>query len=643
MSREHSGLARGRGGRQQRDFLQAYARRGTVGTALGELGLSRRRLRKWYDNTPAIHEWLQDIDADLNDSLLQPLFDEVLPGEKGGKRTRKRASKSDTRKYLLARYERLMARQSRRNGSVKVPLDRFITGANGEVSLLPEPTDAQLARWRNDPVAFFREALDWHPWSKQIEIANAVRDAIHGGASSVGADFKSARNAAPETSATPTGESPVVRPPRRIAVRAANGVGKTAVAARIMLWITRCFPRSIVITTAPTQRQVDDLLWRESRAAYRSVKVSLGGQFYETSHWNLAPNWYAKGVSTERTNAEKLQGYHAPLIVFIVDEASGVPGAHWEAMKGSLLAGNAVLLAIGNPIRSSGEFYDAFHSKRELWSTLHVSAFDVPGIAEGSTENPISALPAHAALDEAKADWSEESPLYQVRILGAFAKQASSQLISLDWVEAAVARWVNPVRGEPVEPRRAPTGVGALPHDTPCLGVDVARSGADETAVALLIGDRLERVEAWVGQDTMKTCAVVQRYKAEFPKLTIAIDDGGVGGGVVDRLRELNVSMRAVKFGAAPDGRKAVHFANKLSELYWVLRERLREGNLALPNDGKLLAQLTQIEFEQESDRAIRVHKRGLKDDRRSPDRADAFVLAVEAQHFATRGVGIWL
>ena len=67
------------------------------------------------------------------------------------------------------------------------------------------------------------------------------------------------------------------------------------------------------------------------------------------------------------------------------------------------------------------------------------------------------------------------------------------------------------------------------------------------------------------------------------------------------------------------------------AEMYWLLRERLRDDQLALPDDPKLLAQLSQIEYEQESDKAIRVHKRGLGEDRPSPDRADALVLAVEA------------
>ena len=435
--------------------------------------------------------------------------------------------------------------------------------------------------------------LGWTPWSKQVEIAEAVRDAVYG----LG--------------------------PKRVVVRSGNGAGKTAIAARVLLWALRCFPQSIVITTAPTTRQVNELLWREARSAYHASLYPLGGHFYEgRPKWELGARRFALGMSPENTRPERFQGFHADLILFIVDEASGVPPAHWEAIKGSLLAGNSIVLAVGNPTRLHGEFFDAFHGSAHLWRTLHISAFDTPNVrGEGGPRIPGLVTPEGVA--EATADWGEDSPLYQVRILGQFPTASSSQLIWLEWVEQAL------------ETPRVP-GPRAL-------GVDVARSGEDETALALLAGNYLERLETWVGQDTMRTAGAVKGYAERDPGLSIAVDDGGVGGGVVDRLRELGVPVHAVKFGAAPDGRSSVHFKNKLSEMYWVLKEQLQAGRLALPDDRRLIAQLTQLEWEVESDRAIRVYKRGREKTASSPDRADALALAVEAQRRGQHGAGVWL
>ena len=342
-------------------------------------------------------------------------------------------------------------------------------------------------------------------------------------------------------------------------MRSGNGVGKTAIAARTMLWALRCFPGSLVITTAPTTRQVNELLWREARSAYRASLYPLGGTFYEGQpRWELGPRRFALGMSPEHTRPERFQGFHADLILFLVDEASGVPEAHWEAIKGSLLAGDAIVLAIGNPTRLHGEFYDAFHGSAHLWRTLHISAFDTPNL-QGGHAGPepgrrVPGLVTAEGVREAAADWGEESPLYQVRILGQFPSAASNQLIRLEWLEQALER--PPVSGPPA------------------LGVDVARSGADETVMALLVGNRLDRLEAWVGQDTMKTAGAVKGYADAYPELSIAVDDGGVGGGVVDRLRELGVPVHSVKFGASPDGRASVHFRNKLSEVNLTLEHK---------------------------------------------------------------------
>ncbi|MEE9286164.1 MAG: DEAD/DEAH box helicase family protein, partial [Dehalococcoidia bacterium] len=269
---------------------------------------------------------------------------------------------------------------------------------------------AVMRRSRRDPAFFFREVLGWEPWAGQIEIAEAVRDAIAGDGL------------------------------KRIAVRSGNGVGKTAIAARIMLWALRCHRDSVVITTAPTSRQVTELLWREARDAYHTSRHPLGGRFYEGQpQWELGPRRFALGMSPEHTRPERFQGFHARLILFLADEASGVPEAHWEAIKGSLLAGNAVLLAIGNPTRLHGEFYEAFHRNAHLWRRLHISALDTPNLSGQGV--PVPGLVNREGVKQALADWGEDSPLYQVRILGQFPTAASSQLVRLDWVESAVQRY----------------------------------------------------------------------------------------------------------------------------------------------------------------------------------------------------------
>ena len=434
-----------------------------------------------------------------------------------------------------------------------------------------------LGRSRDDPEFFFHEVLGWRPWAKQTEIARAVAAAVHG------------------------------EGPRRVAVRSGNGVGKTALAARLMLWALYCHESSVVVTTAPTQRQVTELLWREARSAYYRARVDLGGVFYEGQpRWDLGPRRYAIGVSPEHTRAEAFQGFHADLIVFLVDEASGIPPAHWEAIKGSLLAGRAAVLAIGNPTRLEGEFYDAFHGRASLWRRLHISAFDTPNLTGGD----VPGLVTPSAVAEAARDWGEESPLYQIRVLGEFPSAASHQLIRFDWIEQAA---------------EAPAAGGGF-----ALGVDVARSGEDETAAVLLEGNRLTRLQRWLGQNTMRTVAEIKGMVDELGEVAVAVDDGGVGGGVVDRLRELRPGRaRIVAFigsAAALDGDR---FYNRTAEAWWKMSQAYERGELDTDDDRALIEQVSSRRRVLGRDERIRLQSKSEM--RGSPDEADALAMTFAA------------
>ena len=380
----------------------------------------------------------------------------------------------------------------------------------------------------------------------------------------------------------------------------------------------------MVITTAPTQRQVEELLWREARGAYHSAVVPLGGRFYQRSpHWNLSSKNYALGVSPEHTSPEKFHGFHSDLLVFIVDEASDVPEEHWEAMKGSALAGKGVILAIGNPTTLNGQFFEAFHGQAELWRGMKISAFECPNLVG---QRSIKGLVNAEGVEQARKDWGEGSPQWRVRVLGEFPTSGSNGLVMLEWTEAA--QKVAPEPGKLV------------------MGVDVAGEGGDESAIALMDGNRVLKLDAWKGEDPLKGVGKIKEIYDAYPSrqsgMVIAVDDGGLGGMVVPRLRELGISARPVQFGGRPDGRRADYFRNRGSEMYWNLREALRDGKLSMAYEPKLFSQLLRIEWELQSDKAIWVHKRGVKERAPSPDRADALALAWEAKRLAGFIVGFW-
>ena len=437
-------------------------------------------------------------------------------------------------------------------------------------------TEDQLISLQKDPVKFVKDGLNARLWTKQEEILGAVRDDT------------------------------------RVAVRSCNGSGKTFIAAHAVLWWLKCFPDSIVITTAPTEHQVRDVLWREIRRAYHENEEFIGGKLLRTS-LELDDKHYAQGLSTD--TPERFQGFHEGHILFVVDEASGVREGIFEAIEGSMTSDNARMLLLGNPTALSGYFYEAFHSRRSLWKTIHISAFDTPNFADEDGEVTWPNLVTPQWVEDAKVNWGEDSPMYQIRVLGEFPSESEDTLISLKTIENAVEgkdQVPDSQAGKPVE-----------------LGVDVARFGSDRTVICARRGDRVIEMESYTKKDTMETAGLVNEFVKRYSPSCVRVDAIGVGAGVVDRLKELEVPG-VTGVNVARRATNQEHFANLKAELYDGLRERFQQGRIRIPANRKLISELASIRYSFSSSGQIRIEdKDELRNrGRPSPDMADALMLA---------------
>ena len=162
------------------------------------------------------------------------------------------------------------------------------------------------------------------------------------------------------------------------------------------------YDNAIVITTAPSERQVKELLWREIRQLYMPHRDIIGGKLTRT-RLDFAPNRYAYGFSTN--TEDRFQGFHSGNILVVVDEASGVDEFIYYAISGILTSQNAKLLLIGNPHGLAGTFYDAFHKNRSQYHTVHISAFDTPAFTKaGITAENIENIEFPDPVDEDTVD-----------------------------------------------------------------------------------------------------------------------------------------------------------------------------------------------------------------------------------------------
>jgi len=426
-----------------------------------------------------------------------------------------------------------------------------------------------MEKIRKDPVWFSEEVIKKHLWDKEREILESVRD--H----------------------------------RETAVRSCNASGKSFTAARVAHWWLLSNPFSVVITTAPTWRQVKEILWREIKSAADPL---INPGFYQ-SDWiletkiNIHDKWYALGLATDRV--DQFQGFHSTYLLVIEDEASGIREEIHEAIDG--LKPTRILM-LGNPLRNSGRFAQAFKDPKV--NKIHISAFDTPNVKECRTIIP--GLVTVEDIERYKEKYGEDSDVFRVRVLGEFPKSDSDALISVDEVEQAIQR-------ESIE----------VADQQQIIGLDVARYGDDRSIFVMRTGGNAKILNKISKKDLMEISGLATIELCKYPRAIMNIDVVGIGAGVYDRLREnLEFKNRVFAINVGSKSKDSEHFKNLRAELYQNTKEWLKNGSIDKDDDWYQLANiryqytsLGQLQIESKED----MKKRGIS----SPDVADALMLTL--------------
>lgn len=164
------------------------------------------------------------------------------------------------------------------------------------------------------------------------------------------------------------------------------------------------------------------------------------------------------------------------------------------------------------------------------------------------------------------------------------------------------------------------------------LGQDIARFGDDSSVAIIRQGGRVIWIERWAKTDLMHTTGKVINLIDRFKPQSVNVDVIGLGSGVYDRLREQGYKINAINVAEAPQTRneaKKSKLANLRAEIYKNLSELFESGDIRIPDDLELLAQLSSIKYKFNSRGQLQIEskeemkKRGIK----SPDKADALAL----------------
>lgn len=469
---------------------------------------------------------------------------------------------------------------------------------------------APSSRWaiyRDDPVGFFNNVLDYELWSKQREICDAL----------IAYD--------------------------RVAVKSCHQSGKSFTCGGIVPWWIAVHPpkEAIVVTTAPTFQQVRAILWREINRAHARGKL-IG--YTNQTEWLIDNELVAFGRKPQDEDPTAFQGIHARYLLVVVDEACGVVRNMFIAAESLAANKGAKILAIGNPDDPSSEFA-RICKPGSGWHTITISAFDTPNLTgEPVSETVSQVLVSREWVEDKKRAWGETSPIYVSKVLGEFPDVTDDALIQTSWVVDAVHREIAVAPNSPNE-----------------LGVDVARFGRNETVIYHRHGAQARLWRAVRQRDTMAVVQLIVRAVVETGATRVKIDDIGLGGGVVDRCKELartreiegvpnsfyGVTVIGVNVATAPleraEDRRAkldprTRYANQKAQLSWELRERFRLGEIDLDDDLDTQAQICAIRYDYINGR-LRIESKedvedrlgkigGISAESGSPDRWDALVLA---------------
>lgn len=486
------------------------------------------------------------------------------------------------------------------------------------------------SRFRDDPAAFCREVLGFEPWAKQIEILEAVRD--H----------------------------------RRVAVRSGHKVGKSSGAAALALWYWASYPDARVVMTSTTSRQVDQILWRELR-----MRVARAGRCLaciaqdpdgrsiprpcphstiivddvhtvcgELARTGLKSADFREIVGFTAREAEAVAGVSGKHLLYIVDEASGVPDVIYEAIEGNR-AGGASILLIGNPTKTSGEHYEAFTKKKHLYHCITVSSEETPNAISGQCLVP--GLAEREWIEEKKLEWGEESPQYKIRVKGVHAENEDGCIFSVHAIVSAEQRW-HELALESSERRvyRGRLWLGIDPAGATGTGDESAFCARRGPMVLRLVTMRGLTAEAHTAHALGMIADLEEPEDRALETCPVVVIDrsGSIGAELYGTLRARLGTYEAV--GAAPPfvlvgvrssekpERKPDHYGTLRDELAASTEAWLREGG-AIPEDTKLAAELHALRWVEDQRQRLKVtpkdELRKMLD--RSPDRYDALALAV--------------
>ena len=373
---------------------------------------------------------------------------------------------------------------------------------------------------------------------------------------------------------------------QRIALCACKGPGKSALLAMLIWQFLSTRRQSKVAATSISGDNLRDCLWTELAkwqqyspflmAAFEWQKERIIARDKPDLHWAAARTWSKSADVAQQ--ADTLAGLHADFILFVIDEAGGVPDAVSVSAEAALSTGReSRFLIAGNPTECEGPLWNACNRDKALWTVINIT---------GDPDDPKRSR-------RIKVEWARQqiaqhganNPWVLANVFGKFPPSSPNIFIPRQLVMEARKRQAV-----------------AHMHDAFTIAVDVARFGDDEAVITFKKGLDMRTHPAirLRNLDNMQLAARVADEAIHYQADAVFVDGGGNGGGVVDRLFQLNIrNVIEVQFGGKSDrieyqGDTAV-YDNKSAEMWGRGRTWLKHG--AIEDSDELENEMCQRQY----------------------------------------------
>jgi len=440
------------------------------------------------------------------------------------------------------------------------------------------PEIAALKRWHDEPHTFVRQCLgaEPDPWQDK-----ALRDLVS---------------------------------QDRMAISGSKGSAKTAFFAFAIWYTLVTQPNCKIAATSINGTQLRDGLWSEL-ALWQSKSKLLQTLF----HWSpqrivrkTSPaTWFASArtwnqTADPHTQAQALAGFRGDRVMFVIDEAGGVPGALLataDAVLASKQPGHfAKVLIGGNTTSQIGALYLAVAKQRNLWHCIRVTS-------DPNDPDRTARVSKEWAQQQIDA-YGRQNPWVKINVFAEFPEQAAGKLISLQDMEAAEHRKVDPHEREAV-----------------VLGVDVGTIN-DACVIYPRKGRRLMPARVMRGKDSIVIAGEIVKVARELGATTVFVDAGGPGIGVIDALRAMGQSsVVPVFFGGGADD--STRYLNKRIEMYVRAAAWVKEGGQIEGREPELVQDMCEPEttWKLTGEQVLEDKDEIKKRLGRSPDWGDGFAL----------------